>query len=47
MIDHFHRAEDGNWSYRRAVGLKAKLAIPTIGATLKLADVDDRVELDK
>lgn len=46
-IEHFSRQDDGSWSYRLYTGLKAKVAIPTIRVTLKLADVYDRVKFPK
>ncbi len=46
-IEHFSRQNDGSWSYRLYTGLKAKVAIPTIRVTLKLADVYDRVKFPK
>ncbi len=46
LIEHFHRMDDGSWSYRRAIGLKAKLAVPSIGVTLELAEVYERVRFE-
>ncbi|MFO0808671.1 MAG: Uma2 family endonuclease [Gemmataceae bacterium] len=46
LVEHFHRQDDGSWTYRRAVGLKSKLTVATIGVTLKLADVYERVTFE-
>jgi Uma2 family endonuclease len=43
QIEHYTRQSDGSWSYRRTTGLDASVAIASIGCTLKLADVYDRV----
>lgn len=43
LIEHFQRQDDGSWSYRQQVGLKAKLTISTIKVTLKFSDVYERV----
>ncbi len=43
QIEHFHRQADGSWLLHRYAGLKTTVPIPSIKATLKLADVYDRV----
>ncbi len=43
-IDHFIRQEDGNWTRIVYRGLKSKVIIKSIGCTLKLADVYDRIK---
>jgi Uma2 family endonuclease len=47
QIEHFSRKNDGEWLYRRYTGLKATLKITSIGCSLKLADVYDRVAFPK
>jgi Uma2 family endonuclease len=42
-IDHFIRQEDGNWTRIVYRGLKSKVILKSIGCTLKLADVYDRI----
>ena len=46
QIEHFSRPESGNWSYQRYAGLDASFTIESIGCTLKLADVYDRVSFE-
>jgi Uma2 family endonuclease len=43
-IDHFHRQDDGTWTLRKYEGLDAIVAISSIGCSLKLADVYDRID---
>ena len=43
-IDHFIRQEDGNWTRIVYRGLKSKVIIKSIGCTLKLADVYNRIQ---
>jgi len=43
QVDHYSRQADGGWSFHRYSGLEASVAIPSIGCTLKLADVYDRI----
>jgi putative transcription antitermination factor YqgF len=45
QIEHFSRQADGSWSYHRYSGLDSAVSIPSIGCTLKLADVYDRVDM--
>jgi Uma2 family endonuclease len=47
QVEHFVRQADGTWSYRRHTGLEANVVIESIGCTLNLADVYDRVRFDK
>lgn len=42
-VEHFIRQADGGWTYYLYEGLKAEAPITSIGCTLKLADVYDRV----
>lgn len=42
-VEHYTRQPDGTWIYRHILGLDAAVAIPTIGCTLKMADVYDRI----
>lgn len=43
QIEHYHRATDGEWTYRLHRGLDATVKLPSIGCTLKLAEVFERV----
>jgi Uma2 family endonuclease len=43
QIEHYTRQADGEWTYRLHLGLESSVALPSIGCTLKLADVYDRV----
>jgi hypothetical protein len=47
QIEHFSREADGGWSYRRYSGLESVVVIDSIGCTLRLADVYDRVDFGK
>jgi Uma2 family endonuclease len=47
QIQHFCRQADGSWTFRTYSGLKAKIKIPSIGCTLALADVYERIEFSK
>ena len=42
-IEHYTRQPDGSWTYRSTNGLDGVVQIPSIGCTLKLAEVYDRV----
>jgi Uma2 family endonuclease len=42
-IEHYHRQADGRWLYFAAEGLEAGVEIATIGCTLSLAEVYERV----
>lgn len=42
-IEHFHHQADGSWTFQRIAGQASSVAIPSIGCTLKLADVYERV----
>jgi len=42
-IDHFTRRDDGNWLYHTSDDLTASLTAESIGCTLKLAEVYDRI----
>ena len=43
IIEHFIRRDDGSWSYYIYQGIDQQLSIASIGCTLYLADVYDRV----
>ena len=43
QIEHYEWQSDAVWSYHRFDGLDATVAIPSVGCTLKLADVYDRI----
>jgi Uma2 family endonuclease len=47
LIEHFFRKPKGGWSYDSFAGLDAEVAIASIGCTLKLADVYDRVKFSE
>ena len=47
QIEHYGRKKNGEWSYRLYTGLKASFKIPSIGCTLKLADVYERITFPK
>ena len=44
-IEHFIRQTDGNWTRAVSRGLKSKVVIKSIGCTLKLMEVYDRIKL--
>jgi Uma2 family endonuclease len=44
QIEYYTRQTDGSWSYRLTTGLEASVAIGSIGCTLRLADVYERIE---
>ena len=43
LIDHYHRQEDGTWVLRPLEGLQAHMHLGTIGCTVPLADVYERI----
>lgn len=43
LIEHFSRRETGDWLYTRANELAGRLRIESIGCTLALSEVYDRV----
>ncbi len=43
QIEHYERQADGEWTYRLHLGLEAAVAVASIGCTLMLKDVYDRV----
>ena len=43
LIDHYHRQEDGTWTLHALEGLQAHLHLETIGCTVPLAEVYDRM----
>jgi Uma2 family endonuclease len=43
VIDHYHRQMDGTWVLHTLEGLQARLPLETIGCTVALAEVYDRL----
>ena len=43
QVEHFHKPASGPWTYQLYTGLDAVVLLDSIGCTLKLADVYDRV----
>lgn len=43
IIEHFIRRNDGSWSYYVHQGLERQVSIASVGCTLRLADVYDRI----
>lgn len=43
QVEHYHRQAGGEWLYSLVDGLEANLRLDSIGCTLQLADVYDRV----
>jgi Uma2 family endonuclease len=43
QVEHYYRQPDGEWMYRLHSGLDASVVIGSIGCTLRLTDVYDRV----
>lgn len=39
MIEHYVRLDDGGWCYRTTRGLEASVELPSVGCTLRLAEV--------
>ncbi len=46
QIEHFHREQNGRWTYQIHEGLKAIVKLPSIRCRLKAADVYERIEFD-
>ena len=46
LIEQYVRNEDGRWSLTEAAGLESSLALPSIGCTLNLGAVYDRVDFN-
>lgn len=46
-VEHYSRRKDDEWSYRKFAGLKASFKIASIGCTLKLSDLYERVTFPK
>ena len=42
-MEPYHRQEDGPWTLHTLEGLQAQLHVPSIGCTVALADVYDRL----
>jgi Uma2 family endonuclease len=47
QIEHYHREQDGTWTYRICEGLKAILKLPSIKCRLRAAEVYRRVKFKK
>jgi len=45
-VEHFHRAQNGDWIVRIADSMESALALDSIGGVLALRDVYDGVEFD-
>lgn len=45
QVEHFSRQKDGKWSYELHTGLDAVVRIKSIGCTLNLAEVYDRIRI--
>ncbi len=45
-VEHYRRQDDGSWNCRYHAGLRTKVVIDSIGVTLRLRDVYDRVSFD-
>lgn len=43
LVEQYIRQDDGSWKFTAAEGLEASLWLPTLGCTLPLAEVYDRV----
>ena len=43
LMDHYHRQEDGTWTFRALEGCEASLHLDSIGCTMPLADVYERI----
>jgi len=43
LMDHYHRQEDGTWAWRALEGLEDHLHLETIGCTVPLVEVYERV----
>jgi Uma2 family endonuclease len=43
VIDHYHREDDALWTLRTLEGLEARLHLETIGCTVPMADVYERI----
>ena len=46
VIEQFVRRDDGKWSYTSAVGLESSLVLPSVGCTLSLNAVYDKVDFN-
>jgi Uma2 family endonuclease len=43
QVEPFHRLDSGTWSNQLIVGLEQAVTIPSIGCTVGLADIYDRI----
>jgi len=46
LIEQYIRKDDGEWRYRAAEGLESALTLPSIGCTLNLGAVYDKVDFN-
>jgi len=46
QIEHFHREQNGSWTYQIHEGLKAIVKLPSIRCRLRAADVYERIDFD-
>jgi Uma2 family endonuclease len=46
LIEQYLRNDDGEWRYRAAEGLESALTLPSIGCTLNLGAVYDKVDFN-
>ncbi|MSQ93299.1 MAG: Uma2 family endonuclease [Gemmataceae bacterium] len=47
FIEHFHRQSDETWNMHEASDLNTAVVLPSVGCTLRLADVYDRIAFIK
>lgn len=47
LVEQYVRQDDGSWKFTAAEGLEASLWLPSLGCTLFLAEVYDRVTLEE
>jgi Uma2 family endonuclease len=44
-IEHYSRQGNGQWLLQEATGIEARITIPSIGSTLLLEDVYEKVDI--
>ncbi len=47
QVEHFHREDDGKWTYQLHMGLDATVTIPSIRCAVKLAEVYRKVKFNE
>ncbi len=47
LVEQYVRQDDGSWKFTAAEGLEASLWLPSLGCTLSLAEVYDRVTFEE